>query len=254
MPEQFEPRKTRASREAADAAPVYNTTAYSPTGTEVVETPPQPAYDWSSVTPEERKEWGIEDNKAIGWIRNPKIWEKHEKSDRLREAKREHPGLAPVTDGTGELVTLDDLILVKYPIEQKEANEAAELKAYDDYVYGEVEDTKSREKQDLARMARDRHRENVSSGITGEGSPTRGQELRDVYSRKTKEEIFAEEKRFRQGDRQQSFNDDDWGKMLDSQSDRPRQGGTRATFSMGDSGFGRNPKSAVAQAARKGKG
>lgn len=236
-----------------DISPVDGATKFSE-GAEITEYKPVPGMDVFSVMPEERKEFGIEDHETVAWIRNPKVYEKHEGSNRLREFKRERPGARQIFTDDGDEVTLHDTILCAYPTIHKEREEAQRTKEYLEYVNGDPNaEAQAFDRVRARQLVEGMKRQNRMEGMIGPQSPTAGQSLRSAYERYGPEAIEREEAKYRAGSRQQSFDSQDWANIIDgnrAEVRRERKAASK-TVAMGDTGFGRNPNSAVAQAARR---
>jgi flagellar biosynthesis GTPase FlhF len=224
----------------------HGSTAFSPTGTEVTERTMPPGFDTFSVLPEERKAFGVQDNETLAWVRNPSHWEKLEHSDRVREFSHERPGARQVFKDGVDPVTHGDLLLMAYPTVHKEREEEARTAEYKHYVEHEDPNSKPRDREKLERLRESMHRQHEREGIIGPQSPTQGLSYEQALSKYSKEQIDAEEARFRRGTRQQSFDSEDWAKMVDrGRRDTSAQGRTRAV-AVGDTGLGKTTQQKVA--------
>jgi hypothetical protein len=249
---------TKGQKDNASGTMPDGAKSYSSSGVEIAERAPIPGYDQFSVTPEERKTFGIQDNETVAWIRNPEHWEKHEGSDRIREfintrdeqGRKTREGARVVTDPSGSMITNMDLVLMAYPKVHQEREETQRLAEYEEYVNGDIGDRYPKQPDRLRQIAQDMSRGHERSGMTGRNSATSGLDLTSAYSKYSDAQIEEEENRYRRGSRVQEFSDAEWGKMIDRQQSQPRARSAK-TYAVGDTGFGRNPNSAVAQAAKR---
>ena len=211
-----------------------------------------PAYaDRYWLTKADEAEMGRQPDEAYTWIRMERYWEEFEGSSRQVEFFQEHPGARIPTDRAKKPRTNRDLVLVFYPLAQKEeADREAEratsvwLGEIESEAHGRPRDTDGAPIDDREYMkakARRMHEQNRRSGITG-NTPTSGQSLEDVYRRVSDAEIEAEEARYRSGGRRQSFDSDDWAAFLDGGKGPPGRNRERGkVHAMGDAGLGRRP-------------
>ena len=241
---------TKAQLLAGDASPVDKQPTFGVAST-VTESAPVPGFDRFSVLPEERKSWGIEDDRTVAWIRNPSHWEKLEHSDRLREFSHERPGAEQVFTKEMDPITNGDLILVKYPTAHKEAEEAARTEEYRQYVEGDPGDDMDRYNKEAMKQVMYRQaRQNERDGMVGPQSPTSGLSYAQAVDKYSSAQIDAEEARFRRGSRQSSFDSDDWARMVDGGRNADRREAraeARKTVAMGNSGLGKTLAQKVAK-------
>lgn len=237
---------TKAQNLAGDALPLDGTTAITPSAA-VTEHAPVLGFDKFSILPEERADYGIGDDRAVAWVRNPANWEKIEHSDRIREFGRERPGAKVAMTSDGDMVTNGDLVLMHYPQAHKDREEAARTAEYQEYVYGEAPDSYPRDKERLRHLSEQMHRQHERDGFIGAQSATQGLPYEQALSKYTSQQIDAEEARFRRGTRQSSFDSDDWARMVDSQrarGDRPARG---RAVAVGNTGLGKTTAQKVAE-------
>src|SRR5215471_17555649 len=172
--------------------------------------PMLPAYaDQYYLTDEDTRDMGKRDDEVYTWVRHDKHWEEHEGKSRMREFQHTHPGGRFPKDKSGQYRTNDDLVLAFYPAAQKEAEEAAQQRAYEEYVadIAEREDeiphdlggNPMSDQQALRLRSRQVRRDNQRNGITG--TSTSGMSLEAAESSRTIDEIRAEEDSFRAGQR-----------------------------------------------------
>jgi hypothetical protein len=152
------------------------------------------------------------------------------------------------------MVTNKDLLLMAYPTIHKEREEAIRQQEYMDYITGVPEDKYPFDRNKMKELAARQRSEHEMSGMVGRQSNTSGLSLSEAYAKRSQEDIEREEERYRRGSRQQEFSDEDWARMVDGKRAQVARATKKTTMAMGDSGFGRNPNSAVAQAARRERG
>lgn len=222
-------------------------------------------FDEFYVSPEERKEFGVEDNEVLHWARDPERWMKlGEPINRVRQLERpvNRGGMSArmLFDKQGDPIYPGglpgpDLVLMALPREVADQQQA-EIDAGSEDYQAELEQTEegwvgnySNLDSGAERNARMRAeaRKNRELGLIGGNSPTSGvpypQAIRQMANRA--DEVENKQRMLREGGSHTQPTLDDFRKLM--------SGNDRKIHGMGNSGFPRNANSAVAQAARKGK-
>lgn len=224
-------------------------------------------FDEFYISPEQKKEYGIQDHEEPYWARDPEFWMKRgENVNRVKqiEGPLQRGGMQGRLIKTGEFDTVHlgggtegDLVLMAIPkssseMQQKEIDDSnieyqSKLKKTDRGYEGR-EDTLDRE--GLEERMRWEHEQNQRSGLIGDGSPTKGMsypEAVSYYARRgadAQADIAAKQEMLRNGGYHQEMTQEHFSAVMSGQRRSP-------THAMGTSGFPRNPNSAVAQAARR---
>lgn len=240
-------------------------------GTSVRRRQRQP-YDDLSVTPNQMKEWGIQVNpetqqagEGLRWVRNKNtnVWDKAPE-DRIAALQYQLPGLEPVRVD-GKIVTRNDVMLVKYPIEYDiEAQEAIDaeanriagglrqgaegiLEGKETYgINGKLTSEMSQaEKEALHEQQYYLHR---SNGMIG---PTQNMDLPTAIRVSGGPERSAEEsERFRRGASHRELTQEEWSQNF-VENVVPSNRGVRAF--IGASGLGRDTQTKVAERSAAGR-
>ncbi len=221
------------------------------------------------VSEKRREEYGIKPDEDVRWARDAERWARFEFSDRQEEL------MADPSDGgmAGQLVTTSeydkvriggsagDLVLMKFPrsiLEDDQANVDAGRTDFERNMV-KTDDGYESEEDVFVRKSRSQmlaeHEYHQKTGLVG--GPTAGLSLaaaEALMERKYgREAIEAKQERLRMGGQHSPADDQRsivqmMGAARDMQSaNRPRG----KTVAMGDSGFGRNANSPLAQAARR---
>lgn len=193
------------------------------------------------------------------WLRNAKAWEQFEMLDRGDQFLDTDDGnYIPLRNGAPK--RNGDLILGFISREKWEAQQRAEQAA----AAAHVEDLQGRHTQvdpygnkfDRTSEALEaRHdaelKRNQAAGLTGPSSPTSGLDIMQAYGRFDETAVANEEAMYRSGGQRRPLSQDqaDAADRIKSAN----EGRAGRQVSMADSGFPRNPNSALAQAQRRGK-
>lgn len=238
-------------------------TVHTSTGT-MRHRPDRMTMDESTVTDRKRAEWGIRDDEALQWTRDGSKWEQFEGIDRQEQFIDETGGRLVRTSEFDKVKRGVDLVLMAYPKEVEEqrrkeidaANQAYEQDLIPDdddpHVVRSHRDLFDRAAFDLHARMRYEHERNARSGFVGGNSPTAGLTLAQAEALMARRgvDVEAMQADLRRGGRHVQMNASDFSNMIAGEKAERR---TSRTVAMGDSGFPRNPNSAVAQAARKAK-
>lgn len=232
-------------------------------------------FDEFYISPEQKKEYGISPDEKPYWARDPEYWMKRgELVNRVKQLEgpehREGMRARLIKTEDGEPVRLGggtdgDLVLMTVPRELSDKRQAEIDAAHDEYQgklrrnedgsYVGREDTLDMDSLD-ARM-REEHELNQMSGLIGQGSPTRGMSYTQAAAfiartGRTKE-VEARQEELRNNGLHIEMSDEAFHSVMsgrpDSKAKAQAQGKIQRSFT--DSGFPRNPNSAVAQAARR---
>lgn len=223
-------------------------------------------YDEFHVSNEDRAFYGIRDNEVPFWPRDPEYWMKNgELTNRVKELEK------PVNRGgvggriilhpeDGEMIhlgggTSGDNVLMAIPREvhdriQRERDAAVDelqndLVPTDEGWEGTVNTLDYGPER--SRRMRAEHQMNQRLGLVGGSSPTAGMTLTQAMSfmANRQGEVEAKAARLRNGASHTTPSLADFRELM---SGRPQK---RAMAAMGNSGFPRNPKSPLAQAAAR---
>lgn len=226
-------------------------------------------FDEFYLSPEDKAAYEIGPEDKPYWCRDPEYWMKRgELVNRVKqiEGPEHREGMRgklvmhdgdPVRLGGG---TDGDLVLMKIPREmmekrQREIDDAqtqyqSKLKKTENGYVGR-EDTLDMESLDERMRAE--HEMNMASGLIGPGSPTRGMTYTQAaaFMQRTGRTSEMEDRQAEIRNAGQHMQPDDaqFHNLMSGRPQRKVQGKIQAA--MGDSGFPRNPNSAVAQAARR---
>lgn len=211
-----------------------------------------PGHDIYSVLDEERATLGIAPHEEVAWVRNPVDWRKAEMQDRVRQWTREQGGRRIPLDAQGEPVTLGDLVLVVKQKSEAEEADALQVNNAEDFIemtqHGDVEGIpryRAGNAQDLEERAQRLHEEHVAQGLIG---PTSGMDFERVIAQKGIPAMLREQAFYRNGGRHVDVQTEAQGERMDA-----ARGKGQAQRNFSDSGFPRNPKSALAQAQNRNK-
>lgn len=223
-------------------------------------------FDEFYISPEQRKEYGIQDHEEPYWARDPDFWMKRgENVNRVKqiEGPLHRGGMQGRLIQTPEYDTVHlgggtegDLVLMAIPkssseMQQKDIDDSrAEYESKlrrTEQGYEGREDTLDR--AGLDERMRWESEQNHLSGLIGNGSPTQGMsypEAVSYYARRgadAQASVAAKQEMLRNGGYHQDLTQESFSDIM---------AGTRGkTYGMGTTGFPRNPNSAVSQAARK---
>lgn len=216
--------------------------------------------DPTFVSEAKRKEYGVKPEEAVYWARDAEYWSQFEMTDRQDElmASPEEGGVgARVVYRNGEFDkvriggTSGDLILMAYPMEIKDAITAETDSASHEYQSGmkqTEEGYKSTEeifdRDGLQERMEAEHEFHKRTGLVGGNSPTANMSYMEAaaHVKRLGIDVEAKQERLRMGGQHTSVDQKEFAQLVTGQ---------RKLHGMGDSGFGRNPNSAVAQAARR---
>lgn len=247
---------------------VTSTTGHLAGGVTVVEnTPEEGPFDEFFVSREDRQDYGIDYSEDVYWARDPEFWQKRgENVNRVKQLasdpKRGGMAARMVFDKEGDPVhlggsTAHDLVLMAVPREimerrQGEIDNASreyqeDFEETDEGFVGYRRDVPKSGDAALDRRMRQESHQNRQMGLIGGNSPTSRMPYlkaeRFMASRAA--EVEQKQAMLREGGSHTTPPIEDFRALM--------SGNDRKIHGMGNSGFGRNPNSAVAQAARKGK-
>lgn len=167
----------------------------------------KPGEDEFSLTPEERKQFGIGDNEEIGWIRDDRYWGNKVPGNRARQFLKENPG-GRLVYHEGELITNGvDLVLTARPmaeVEKLRARDAAIEREYyrmQDQEQRDDDEFNPQDKDALIRRKRQNQEQFRRSGMIGPNSPSSGLAYEDYirYRGLTLDDIKREERSYALG-------------------------------------------------------
>ncbi len=159
-----------------------------------------PKEDVFYVTPEERKQFGIQEGEEVTWVQDGRYWGPKIGYDPLRQRLRSLPGARPIRHPDGGFVSNGDLVLVAYPREVKEKAmrelterlRKTQAAIKDSDISPDIPRYKGPPPPDIAQRAHDMH---VAAGLIRTPGMTPEQAFRLMGAKGIEEE----EARFRQG-------------------------------------------------------
>lgn len=232
-------------------------------------------YDEFYVSPEDKQLYGIRSDEECYWARDPEYWMKRgELVNRVKqlEAPERRGGMEgriilqegdPVRLGGG---TEGDLVLMALPKRfgdkrQSEIDEArndyeSELQLTDDDMYEGYFDTLDRTTAAgiaaLKSRMRMEHQRNRQMGLIGPGSPTQGmtytQAAAFIARTGRQQQVEDTANQLLMGGQHTQVSQEQFAALMTGQKKAMAKG---KQVAMGDSGFKRNPNSAVEQAKRR---
>lgn len=193
---------------------------------------PAPVGDQWAFTPADKKTYGLKDNFTPSWprnsISNPK-WKEHD-PNRVSDILHQYPGAYILQDEDGNMCHRGDNICVAIPtamIEDRERQVVENgVKPYIDEIHpsdqghhaGQFDRRNEERIMEMTRINSERMR---ADHMVGDGSPTYGMSLTDALRTRTKEQVVAENERYRRGNRSTSLTDEQYEQIMLPQ---PKQG------------------------------
>lgn len=166
-----------------------------------------PGEDEFTLTPEERRQFGIKDNEQHGWIRDDRYWGNKVPGNRAREFCRQNPGGRIVTMDGEPVTNGTDLVLTARPLSEvakRQAMDAQREEEHFNHIEQEIADDDEFDTKDRKRMEERKHAntlEHVNAGMIGPSSPSSGVNYEDYirWRNLTPQQIEEEERSYSLG-------------------------------------------------------